>query len=237
MYRYLRLIFVVVELDINCNLRICFSPSGHQTEPRYMNREPEPQLNMDEKKRTVPIVKHWLYSRVFHEEFKFHDFLSLKKKLWHLKDTDKVEQIQIINKTERKQKTPKKITREKEHAMNVVGLQTLNTMSTEHVPTTVHHSQLQSLGPTQDMYILPVNLQEIQLPQATDMLTQQHHAMQLNLHTFSTQSNVLSPLVNVQGTGPQGLQCSSVVTLPGGTMSLAQSSGGYMNVNTASFYQ
>lgn len=177
-----------------------------------------------------------MYSRVFHEEFKFHDFLSLKKKLWHLKDTDKVEPSQIINKTERKQKSPKKISRDKECGMNV-GLQTLSPMAADHMSASTHHNQLQSLSTSQDMYILPVNLQDLQLPQASDMITQQHHAMQLNLHTFSTQSNVLSPLMNVQGSGAQGLQCSSVVTLPGGTMSLAQNSSGYMNVNTASFYQ
>ncbi|PSN45004.1 hypothetical protein C0J52_11636 [Blattella germanica] len=207
---------------------------GQQNESRYVNRGQE-SLHQEEKKRHVPIVKHWLYSRVFHEEFKFHDFLSLKKKLWHL-NTDKNEQSQII-KSERKQKSPKKITRDKDPTMNFVGLQALNSMNPDHTSTPTHHTQLQSLTTTQDMYILPVNLQEIPLQQASDMITQQHHAMQLNLHTFSTQSNVLSPLVNVQGSGPQGLQCSSVVTLPGGTMSLAQGTSGYMNVNTASFYQ
>lgn len=210
--------------------------SGHQNESRYINREQESHSNQGERKRHVPIVKHWLYSRVFHEEFKFHDFLSLKKKLWHLKDTDKVEPSQIINKTERKQKTPKKISREKDSGVNVVGLQTLSPMDVDHVSSSAHHNQMQSLATSQDMYILPVNLQDLQLPQASDMISQQHHAMQLNLHTFSTQ-NVLSPLMNVQGSGAQGLQCSSVVTLPGGTMSLAQNSSGYMNVNTASFYQ
>lgn len=210
---------------------------GHQSESRYINREQESHTNQEEKKRHIPIVKHWLYSRVFHEEFKFHDFLSLKKKLWHLKDADKVEPSQIINKAERKQKSPKKISRDKDSGMNVVGLQTLNPVGTDHMSASTHHNQLQSLTTSQDMYILPVNLQDLQLPQASDMISQQHHAMQLNLHTFSTQSNVLSPLMNVQGSGAQGLQCSSVVTLPGGTMSLAQNSSGYMNVNTASFYQ
>jgi len=210
---------------------------GHHNESPFVNREQESHTNQEEKKRHVPIVKHWLYSRVFHEEFKFHDFLSLKKKLWHLKDNEKVEPSQIINKAERKQKSPKKISREKDSGMNVVGLQTLTPMGTEHMSPSAHHNQLQSLATSQDMYILPVNLQELQLPQASDMISQQHHAMQLNLHTFSTHSNVLSPLMNVQGSGAQGLQCSSVVTLPGGTMSLAQNSSGYMNVNTPSFYQ
>jgi hypothetical protein len=197
-----------------------------------VDREQESHTHDEDKKRHIPIVKHWLYSRVFHEEFKFHDFLSLKKKLWHLKDTDKVEPSQIINKAERKQKSPKKISRDKESSMNV-GLQTLNPMGVDHMSAPAHHNQLQS----QDMYILPVNIQDLQLPQAPDMISQQHHAMQLNLHTFSTQYNVLSPLMNVQGPGPQGLQCSSVVTLPGGTMGLAQNAGSYMNVSAASFYQ
>lgn len=39
----------------------------------------------DTVQRTKPMVKHWLYSKVFHDELKFHDFLSLRKKLWDLK--------------------------------------------------------------------------------------------------------------------------------------------------------
>ncbi|KDR17003.1 uncharacterized protein LOC110832095 [Zootermopsis nevadensis] len=222
--------FQMTGMNHNINLM------GHHSESRYINRDEESHNNQEDKKRHVPIVKHWLYSRVFHEEFKFHDFLTLKKKLWHLKDTDKVESNQVINKAERKQKTPKKISREKDSGVNVVGLQTLNPMGADHMSSSIHHNQMQSLATSQDMYILPVNLQDLQLPQASDMISQQHHAMQLNLHTFSTQ-NVLSPLMNVQGSGAQGLQCSSVVALPGGTMSLAQNSSGYMNVNTASFYQ
>lgn len=224
---------IIFKADIYC----VTSFLGHQSESRYVSREQESHTNQEEKKRHIPIVKHWLYSRVFHEEFKFHDFLSLKKKLWHLKDTDKVEPSQMINKAERKQKSPKKISRDKDSSMNVVGLETLNPMGGDHMSVSAHHSQLQSLATSQDMYILPVSLQDLQLPQASNMISPQHHAMQLNLHTFSTQSNVLSPLMNVQGSGGQGLQCSSVVSLPGGTMSLAQNSSGYMNVNTASFYQ
>lgn len=33
----------------------------------------------------VPTVKHWLYSKIFHEEVKPQDIFALRKKLWDLK--------------------------------------------------------------------------------------------------------------------------------------------------------
>ncbi|XP_067000783.1 uncharacterized protein [Anabrus simplex] len=216
----------------------------HHTNVHYENREEDEDSGHAgdmHQSRPAPIVKHWLYSKVFHEEFKLHDFLSLKKKLWLLKDSSK--SVSQQGKAERKQKTPKKISRDKDVGVNIVGVQAVSPAISDQptVQNAAHHHHFQNFTASQgtDMYILPVNLQDLsQLPQATDVLSQQHHAMQLNLHTFSTQANMLSPLVNVQGAGPgQGIQCSSMVTLPAGALSLTQNSCGYMNVSAAAFYQ
>nr|CAD7433000.1 unnamed protein product [Timema monikensis] len=187
-----------------------------------------------------PIVKHWLYSKTFHDEFKFQDFLSLKKKLWMLKE-DKAQNPQL--KTERKQKSPKKISREKELALHAAAVQhTISSNTNQSVSsTTSSHHLAPAPPPVQhqqppDMYILPVGV-GLQDLSTADMLQQQHHAMQLNLHTFSAQSNVLSPIITATGQVLPQSSGTSVVTLPAATMSLAQNSCNYMNVNSAAFYQ
>ena len=74
--------------------------------------------------KVEPMIKHWLYSKVYHEEFRFQDFLTLKKKIFDMRDngvqnqTAPVSTVSAVNaasaiKTERKQKAPKKLTRDK----------------------------------------------------------------------------------------------------------------------------
>nr|CAD7202490.1 unnamed protein product [Timema douglasi] len=224
--------------------------SGGREGEQQLEQPPPPQptqppphtetSKVDKPKGPKPIVKHWLYSKTFHDEFKFQDFLSLKKKLWMLKE-DKAQNPQL--KTERKQKSPKKISREKELALHAAAVQhTISSNTNQSVSsTTSSHHLAPAPPPVQhqqppDMYILPVGV-GLQDLSTADMLQQQHHAMQLNLHTFSAQSNVLSPIITATGQVLPQSSGTSVVTLPAATMSLAQNSCNYMNVNSAAFYQ
>lgn len=157
-----------------------------------------------------------------------HDFLSLKKKLCFLKDPDKSSAGQQANKTERKQKSPKKISREKEMTSNAIDSQIPSHLEGN---TVMHHQEQVMSQPTipSDMYILPVNLQDLsQLNHANDILMQQqHHTMHLNLHTFSTSpGGLINPVIQPQS------QCTGAV----GALSLGQNTCmGY--VAPTSFYQ
>ncbi|XP_049790952.1 uncharacterized protein LOC126198565 [Schistocerca nitens] len=186
--------------------------------------EDQERLNSHSKQdtRPPPIIKHWLYSKVFHEEFKLHDFVSLKKKLCSFKDSDKSQMSQQANKSERKQKTPKKISRDKDSVGDITGGQNIVNVSDGHngVIESSGHLQMPPVNSSSspDMYILPVNLQDLPpLNQPSEMLHQhhQHHTMQLNLHTYSTpQASVINPLVHNQPPctammGPVGLSQNS----------------------------
>ncbi|GLH05514.1 uncharacterized protein GBIM_11094 [Gryllus bimaculatus] len=180
---------------------------------------------LNKRKKYVPIVKHWLYSKVFHEEFKINDLTSFKKKS-HMKELSKAPSNSQGSKSERKQRTPKKISREKDTCISMKVVEP--DLPIDSVPPLVETpaADLQNIniGQSADMYILPVSLQDIaQIPPGPDSANQSQHALQFNLHTFSTQNNVLSPIVNVSGP-TQGIQCSSVVTIPAGSVSFTQNS-------------
>lgn len=201
----------------------------------------ESNVGIEKKPKYAPIVKHWLYSKVFHDEFRINDFVTLKKKLISMKDISKSPSNTQGNKSERKQRTPKKITREKELRLRgsleescVINPSSLNYSGI--LDVTSNNLQNISSGQNTDMFtIVPLNLPEIApIPHASEIPTQQH-TMQFNLHSLPTQSSVLSPIVNMSNPA-QAIQCSSVVTLPASSVSFAPNSCSYVNLNMAAFY-